>query len=114
MPRELQVISDFYDFAIYLIQRIEKFPKHHRYSLGITIENRLQEILALLLRAKFTRDKARLLGEANIQLDILRFQVRMAKDLKALPVKSQGHANKLMLNIGSQIGGWLKSRRPRQ
>ena len=112
MPEELKVISDFYDFALYLIQRVEKFPRHHRYSLGVAIENRLQEILALLLRAKFARDKTGPLGEANIQLDVLRFQLRMAKDLRALPVKSHGHANKLMLDIGSQIGGWLRNRRP--
>ena len=108
MASELKVISDFYDFALYLIQRIEKFPRHHRYSLGIAIEERLQGLLALLLRAKFARDKKPLLAEANIQLDILRFQVRMAKDLQALPIKSHGHANKLMLGIGAQIGGWLK------
>lgn len=108
MAAELKVISDFYDFALYLIQRVEKFPRHHRYSLGIAIDNRLQELLALLLRAMFLRDKAALLEEANIQLDILRFQVRMAKDLQALPVNSHGHSAKLMLGIGAQIGGWLK------
>ncbi len=44
---ELKVISDFYDFALYLTQRIEKFPRHHRYSLGTSMEQRLQTILAL-------------------------------------------------------------------
>ncbi len=36
MYQELKVISDFYDLMLYLIQRIEKFPRHHRYSLVIT------------------------------------------------------------------------------
>ena len=35
MSHELKIISDFYDFTFYLIQRIEKFPRHHRYSLGV-------------------------------------------------------------------------------
>ena len=39
MRVELKVIQDFYDLMLYLIQRVEKFPRHHRYSLGITIEN---------------------------------------------------------------------------
>ena len=34
MPVELKVIQDFYDLMLYLIQRVEKFPRHHRYSLG--------------------------------------------------------------------------------
>ncbi len=111
MSAELKVISNFYDFAIYLGQRIEKFPRHHRYSLGSAMEQGLRDILALLLRAKYRRDNAAFLEEVNIQLEILRFQIRMAKDLRALPMKSHGHASKLLQGIGAQVGGWLRSRK---
>ena len=111
MAQELKIIADFYDFMLWLVQHVEKFPRHHRYSLGIAIENRLQTILSLLLRAKYAKEKRRLLEEANIELEILRFQVRMAKDLKAFAVSSHEHATKLTLNIGSQIGGWLKAQK---
>jgi len=114
MTEELKVISDFYDFTLWLVQRVEKFPRHHRYSLGTAIENRLQTILAHLLNAKYRNDKTSYLEQANIELEILRFQIRMAKDLKILSVKSQGFAATSMVSIGSQIGGWLKqmSNRP--
>ena len=32
MASELKVIADFYDLALYLTQRVEKFPRHHRAS----------------------------------------------------------------------------------
>jgi len=64
---ELKVLADFYDFALYLTQRIEKFPRHHRYSLGTSMEQRLQTILALLLRAKYSKEKRAYLEEANIR-----------------------------------------------
>ena len=105
---ELKVIADFYDFMLYLIQRVEKFPRHHRYSLGIAIENRLQDLLAMLLRAQFTRDRHGILKECNIQLDVLRYQLRLAGDLKTLPLKSQGHAIQRMKELGAQIGGWAR------
>lgn len=108
MAKELQVISDFYDLTLYLIQRVEKFPRHHRYSLGTSVESRLQTILALLLRARYTRDRSACLADANIELEILRFQLRLAKDLQALPLRSHGHAAKLLEGIGAQLGGWLK------
>ena len=54
LAQELKVIADFYDFMLWLIKHIEKFPRHHRYSLGISIENRLQRLLGLLLRAKYS------------------------------------------------------------
>ena len=91
MGQELKVIQDFYDFTLWLVQHTEKFPRHHRYGLGMAMENRLQRIPELLLRAKFSRDKTGFLNDANMELEVLRFQVRLAKDLKALPFKSHGH-----------------------
>lgn len=111
MPRELKVIADFYDFMLWLVRHVEKFPRHHRYSLGIAIENRLQVLLALLLKAKYSRNKADPLNQANLELEVLRFQLRLATDLGALPGKSHGHAAKLADEVGRQIGGWLSSRK---
>jgi hypothetical protein len=108
---ELKVILDFYDLMLYLIQRCEKFPRHHRYSLGIAIENRLQAILALLIKAKYTQrqTKRQTLAVVNTELEVLRFQLRLAKDLGALPIMSHGHASGLIEGIGAQIGGWTRS-----
>ena len=82
MPQELRVITDYYELMLWLIQRVEKFPRHHRHSLGVQIENRLHLILGLLLEAKYTREKRELLSRSNIELEILRFQLRLAQDLK--------------------------------
>jgi len=110
MAQELKVIADFYDFMVWLIRHTEKFPRHHRYSLGLAMENRLQTILSLLLRAKYSQAKAEPLNQANLELEVLRFQLRLAKDLQVLPVKSHGFAANNMNAIGAQVGGWLKSK----
>jgi len=110
VAQELKVIQDFYDFMLWVIQHTEKFPRHHRYSLGLAIENRLQVILDRLLRAKYARSKGNHLQDANMELELLRFQLRLARDLKALPIRSHGYAAEVMQGIGSQIGGWLKAR----
>ena len=109
--QELKVIQDLYDFTLWLLAHIGKFPRQHRYSLGIAMENRLQRIMELLLRAKFASRKAEFLNDANIELEILRFQLRLAKDLQVLSVKSHGAATGQALAIGAQIGGWLASRK---
>ena len=110
MAQELKVIQDFYDFMLWLINHTEKFPRHHRYSLGTAIEGQLQTILELLLRAKYSREKAALLNAANMALEVLRFQMRLAKDLKALPIKSHGFGAEKVQSIGAQVGGWLRSK----
>jgi len=109
--RELKVILDFYDLMLYVTQRCEKFPRHHRYSLGLAIENRLQSILGLLIRAKYASrgSKRSVLMIVNTDLEVLRFQVRLAKDLHALPIKSHGHSAGLIEGVGAQVGGWLRS-----
>ncbi len=109
MSAELKVIADFYDLMLWMIHHTEKFPRHHRHSLGVSMENRMQAILSNLLRAKYSKDKALWLTEGNIELEILRFQLRLAKDLKILAVKSYGHGAGLIESIGAQIGGWLQS-----
>jgi hypothetical protein len=116
MAGELRVIDDFYDLAFYLTGRIAKFPRQHRYSLGGDMESRLQTILAALVRARYSgksEEKAALLGSVNVELEVLRFQLRLAKDLAALLLHSHGHALKMAAQVGTQVGGWLKSlRRP--
>ena len=42
-------------------------------------------------------------------LEILRFQMRLAKDLQCLKVESYGFAAKAIDEIGRLVGGWLKS-----
>jgi hypothetical protein len=86
MRQELKVIQDLYAFILWLLGHIGKFPRDHRFSLGVAMENRLQHILELLLRAKFSRRKAEKLNDANIELEILRFQLRLARDLKIMPL----------------------------
>ena len=110
MPKELKIIQDFYDFMLWMIKHTEKFPRHHRYSLGVSIETRLQKILELFLKAKYRKEKNKVLNDANIELEILRFQLRLAKDLKVLTIKSYGFGSKGLLEIGSQVGGWLRSK----
>ncbi|MBI9019075.1 MAG: diversity-generating retroelement protein Avd [Phycisphaerae bacterium] len=110
MANELKIIQDFYDFMLWMIKHIEKYPRHHRYSLGLAMESRMQKILELLLKAKYHRGKNDILSDANIELEILRFQLRISKDLKILTVKSYGYGSKCLLEVGSQAGGWLKSK----
>jgi hypothetical protein len=74
-----------------MINHTEKSPCHHRYGIGVSMENRMQVILSSLLRAKHSKDKALWLIEANVELEVLRFQLRLAKDSTILPVKSHGH-----------------------
>jgi hypothetical protein len=60
--------------------------------LGERIERNLYNLLETLIRAKYTKNRWRSLEYANLTLKILRFQMRLAKDLQGLQVNSYGFA----------------------
>jgi len=60
--------------------------------LGERLERGLYDLLATLIQAKYSRERTPLLDNANLKLEILRFQVRLAKDLVCLQVKSEVQA----------------------
>ncbi|MBL7044312.1 MAG: hypothetical protein ISR77_37145 [Pirellulaceae bacterium] len=64
-----------------------------------------------MIQAKYSRERMPLLNEANLKLEILRFQIRLAKDLHCLQVKSYGFAAQRIDEIGKLVGGWLKTKR---
>lgn len=81
---ELIVITKTYDLILWSCHHTSKFPRNHRFVLGERIERNLYEWLETLIQARYTRDRQPLLVRANLILELLRFQVRMAKDLQCL------------------------------
>lgn len=105
---ELVVITKTYDFILWSCHHTSKFPRNHRFVLGERIERYLYDLLETLIQAKYTKERRELLEYANLVLEVLRFQVHLAKDLQCLKVESYGFAAKAIDEIGRLVGGWLK------
>ena len=106
---ELVVITKAYDLVLWSCHHTGKFPRNHRFVLGERIERNLYDVLEMLIKAKYTRQRDELLRQVNLTLEILRFQMRLAKDLQCLKVESYGFAAKALDEIGRLVGGWLKT-----
>jgi hypothetical protein len=110
---ELTVITRTYDLILWSCNHTGKFPRNHRFVLGERIERNFYDLLETLIQAKYTKKRQPLLEKANLMLEILRFQMRFAKDLQCLKVESYyGFAAKAIDEIGKLVGGWLKSSKP--
>jgi 23S rRNA-intervening sequence protein len=108
--QELTIITKTYDLILWSCNHTSRFPRNHRFVLGERIERNLYTLLETLIRAKYNKSRQRLLEESNLTLEILRFQMRLAKDLQCLKVESYGFASKAIDEIGRLVGGWLRSR----
>jgi hypothetical protein len=81
MPKneELLVITKTYDLILWSCNRTSRFPRNHRFVLGERIERRLYELLETLIAAKYRRERHELLQAANLNLEVLRFQIRLGR-----------------------------------
>lgn len=108
MTNEPVVVGRHYEFLRWLMQRVAKYPRSYRFTLGDRTINLGLEILERLLEATYTKSKIEPLSSANLVLDKLRFMVRLAKDERCLGLSQYEFASREMTEIGRQIGGWLK------
>src|SRR6516165_10870879 len=89
---ELVVLTKTYDLIWWSCHHTGKFPRDHRFVLGERIERNLYDLLETLLRAKYTRQRLELLEKANLLLEILRFQMRLAP-MRPRPQSPAGSAD---------------------
>src|ERR1022692_2498951 len=106
---ELTAITKTYDLILWSCNHTGKFPRNHRFVLGERIERNLYDVLETLIQAKYTKQRQPMLERANLMLEILRFQMRLAKDLQCLKVESYGYVAKSIDEIGKLVGGWIRS-----
>ena len=106
---ELKVIQRTYDLVRWSCQHTARFPRSHRFVLGERLERRLYTLLEALIQARYTRERRDLLRQANLHLEVLRFQFRLAHDLQCLRTSSYGFASELIQQIGAMVGSWIKA-----
>jgi len=108
MAEELAVIQRAYDLVKWSCGHVARFPRSHRFTPGERIERRLYDLLEGLIQARYTRERQGLLRQANLTLEVLRYQVRLAHELRCLRANSYEHASRELRAVGAMVGGWLK------
>lgn len=104
-----QVVAKAYDFMLWLLPKVERFPRSYRFTVGDRLSSNGLDLLVLLVEAAYTRNKGELLAQANRKINSTRYLLRLAKDLRLLPVESYGFAAGLLDEIGRMTGGWRKA-----
>ena len=108
MSEEIKAIPKTYDLLKWLLPIVSKFPKDRRYTLGQRIENKLLDILELLLKANYSKVKIDLLKKANLELEMLRYLIRLCYDLRFINLKRYEFCSEQINEIGKLVGGWIK------
>ena len=104
-------VDTCHGLLLWLIPQLDKLPRARRFTLGERLEQELIEVLGLLIRAAYQRDKRESLAEANTRLAVSRHLWRLCFELRSISIKPYEHGSLLMVDLGRQIGGWLRSLR---
>ncbi len=100
-----------YQFLLWLLPAVEKFPRSHKFTLGDRIESVALSVLEELIEATYTRDRANALRRGNLGIEKLRFLIRLAADLRLMDRRRYEHAARMLDDTGRLIGGWTKAHR---
>jgi len=86
------------------------FSKTSRYTLGEKIDSLLIEIMeSTLLASQFYKtQKIPYVRQAIMKLDLLKFFLQIAWEIKALDNKKYIVLSEKLNEIGKMLGGWLK------
>ena len=102
-------IEAHYQFLVWLVPTIEKFPKAQKFTLGDRVQVTALDVLEALIEATYTRERAQQLRQANLGIEKLRFLLRLAADLRLLDRRRYEHAARALDETGRLIGGWMKA-----
>ena len=102
-------ITKTYDLLKWLLPIVSRFPKDKRYTIGQRLENKLLDILELLLWANYSKDKLDILKKANIELECFRYLIRLSADLRFINLKRYEFISQQVNEVGRLIGGWIKN-----
>lgn len=107
---ESPIFTRTYDFLQWLIPRILKFPRIHRFGLGERIQNLALDFQDTLVAAGKCKGESRIenLRKADIQLEQLRIWMRFSHDNGLITLSQYEHAARLIAEIGRLLGAWLK------
>jgi len=94
MPgKEVTVLPLVYDFILWHMRKVTKYPKAFKYSLGERITNSQLDILERIIESQYSsRKKSHFLRQANLGLEKLRYLIRISKETNciSLSVKKIG------------------------
>jgi len=86
------------------------FPKTSRYTLGEKIDSLFVEIIEYIVIASYLSRQKKLpyIKKGIIKLDVLKFFLQVAWEIKVLDNKKFIELSEKLLEIGRMLGGWNK------
>ncbi len=108
MSSDLLIRQKCEEMIAYGYIALRQFPKFEKHVLAAEMRQVMWGILRLIVVCNKRYHKKTTLQELDVELDLLRAQVRISKELGYLDFKKYEHWSRLNNEIGRMVGGWIK------
>ena len=110
MDGDLRAFTRAYDFILWAVPAINKFPRDYRFTLGDRMCALLYDTLHNLVEARYNAGRrAPVLSGVNRDLERLRIFFRLAKDLGVIDTRKYQLSAEGLDEVGRLVGGWSRA-----
>ena len=85
------------------------FPREYKFTLGQDLKRDGINLVRSIYRANKSKEKITYLEAFLDDFELLKLELRLASDMKLLPLKKHAELSMLMDRIGKQITAWRNS-----
>lgn len=111
MELSLPIINLSYEVYKSVVELNHKLNRRWRYSLGISLEKTVLELIEQLVMAKSAPKplKVGYLTKANGKLEVVRLKLRLFLELRLVSETRIFQLQEKLQEAGRMLGGWMKS-----
>ena len=108
LERDIQKLTEVYKLWH---EYFPCFPKSSRYTLGVKIDSLFLGVIEEIIKASSSdkTEKLIFLRVASVKLDLLKFFLQIAWEIKSLNHKKYINLSEKLNEVGKMLGGWIKS-----
>ena len=105
------IFTKTYDLLMWLLPATTKFPREHRFVMARAVQETALRFQERLIEAGLGGDRTRqhALAQADVELDKLRFYLRLSRDMSLITPRQYQHVAEITTEVGRLLGGWRQS-----
>ena len=109
MRKDPPLFTQWYAVVGTLLERVGRFPKNLRPTLGNRLLDRSLDVLDHIVRLRYSRGRTELFREANLAVEQVRILVRLAFERRLLSTSQYEELSESVDSCGRMLGGWSRS-----
>ena len=109
MNEDYPIFVMWSDATDWILDTVEKYPKSVRFTISGRIGNMTLDVMEGIIEAIYTKDRSRILGKLNLNIEKLRVMFRISYKRKYISRTQYEHVSQMLDKTGKMLGGWKKT-----